>query len=249
MTEILQQFKQHLKDSRNPGVKFCITSYKRILMADLPLPRWFCRTLLVLHLSCTATLQTLLRIFYWTPLFKSRLRSQPRQLYLYSGMPLILGTLDFHLGDNCRISGVTTFCGRPSSQYRARLEIANNVDVSWQTTIAVGTLIIIENNVRIAANGFLAGYPGHPLDPVARAQGLTDTEAQIGKIHLKEDVWLGTNVTVLAGVTIGRGSVIATGSVVTKDIPAGVLAGGIPARVLRQLDVAAATSLGDQNES
>jgi len=53
-------------------------------------------------------------------------------------------------------------------------------------------------------------------------------------IEIGNDVWLGTGVVVLAGVKIGDGSIVAAGAVVTKDIPAGVIAGGIPARVLRE---------------
>ena len=116
-----------------------------------------------------------------------------------------------------------------------RLEIGDNVDVGWQTTIAAGRTVRLGHNVRIAGRAFLAGYPGHPLDPEDRANGLPDTDEQIGDIVLEDDVWLATGVTVCAGVTIGQGSVIAAGSVVTKDIPPGVLAGGVPARVIKEI--------------
>lgn len=48
-------------------------------------------------------------------------------------------------------------------------------------------------------------------------------------------MWLGASVTVVGGVTIGDGSVIAAGAVVTKDIPAGVVAGGVPCKVIRTI--------------
>lgn len=53
------------------------------------------------------------------------------------------------------------------------------------------------------------------------------------KITIANDVWLGGNVCVKSGVTIGTGSIIAAGSVVTKDVPPYVIAGGVPARILR----------------
>ena len=53
-------------------------------------------------------------------------------------------------------------------------------------------------------------------------------------VVIGDDVWLGAGVIVLAGVSIGSGCVVAAGSVVTKDIPPGSIAGGVPARVLRE---------------
>jgi GT2 family glycosyltransferase/acetyltransferase-like isoleucine patch superfamily enzyme len=53
-------------------------------------------------------------------------------------------------------------------------------------------------------------------------------------IEIGDDVWLGTGVIVLAGVTIGSGTVVAAGSVVTRDLPPGVVAGGVPAKALRE---------------
>ncbi|MBQ0158509.1 MAG: hypothetical protein KBS47_05855 [Bacteroidales bacterium] len=54
-------------------------------------------------------------------------------------------------------------------------------------------------------------------------------------VVIDDAVWLGSDVTVLKGVHIGRGSVIAAGSIVTHDIPAGVVAGGCPCRVIKTL--------------
>ena len=54
-------------------------------------------------------------------------------------------------------------------------------------------------------------------------------------ITIEDDVWIGANSTICAGVTIGQGSVIAAGSVVNKDIPKGVIAGGVPCKVIRNI--------------
>lgn len=55
-------------------------------------------------------------------------------------------------------------------------------------------------------------------------------------IEIGENVWIGTRCTILKGVSIGKNSVIAAGSIVSKSIPANVVAGGIPAKVIRALE-------------
>ena len=72
---------------------------------------------------------------------------------------------------------------------------------------------------------------GHPTVPEIR-----DTGLEFGlPITIEDSVWIGGNTVVCPGVRIGSGSVIAAGSVVTRDVPAGVIAGGNPCRVLRPL--------------
>ena len=65
--------------------------------------------------------------------------------------------------------------------------------------------------------------------------GLPETDEQVGDIIIEKDVWLATGVSVMAGVRIGQGTIVAAGSVVTQDLPSMVLAGGIPAKVIRKL--------------
>ncbi|OUS19796.1 acetyltransferase ['Osedax' symbiont bacterium Rs2_46_30_T18] len=231
----IQSLKQWLKTSEQPLAQTCLRLYRALLYLEIPAPRYLFQIISFVHFSLSASFANFIRVFYWTPMFKSSLAKPCSKLYLYGGMPMIMGLLRIHIGDNCRINGQTTFCGRCNSSTPPVLSIGDNVDISWQTTIAVGSQVIIGNNVRIAAKGFLAGYPGHPINPQDRARGLADTQAQIGAIILEDDVWLASNVTVLANVTIGAGTIVATGSIVTKDLPANVLAAGVPAKIIKSL--------------
>lgn len=70
----------------------------------------------------------------------------------------------------------------------------------------------------------------HPEDPATRHSLLTKP------IVVKRNAWLGANVTVLAGVTIGENAIVAAGSVVTKDVPANTVVAGSPARVIRPIN-------------
>jgi acetyltransferase-like isoleucine patch superfamily enzyme len=207
---------------------------KALRSGAVPVVPMLHRPLYALHQAVAGLLANLARALYWTPLFQARLEAPAPNLYLYGGMPLVLGRLRLRFGPDCRVSAQSTFSGRPSSADPV-LTVGRNVDIGWQTTIAVGRRVTIGDNVRIAGRAFLAGYPGHPLDAAARAAGRPDTEDQIGDIVLEDDVWLATGVTVSAGVTIGRGTIVAAGSVVTGDLPPFVLAAGAPARVVRPL--------------
>lgn len=72
---------------------------------------------------------------------------------------------------------------------------------------------------------------GHPLDPAQRNAGLEYAKP----ITVGNNVWIGMGVQVLPGVTIGDNVVIGAGSVVTKDIPSGMLAVGVPCRTVREI--------------
>ena len=72
---------------------------------------------------------------------------------------------------------------------------------------------------------------GDPVHPDLRRDGSQFS----APVAIEDDVWIGGQVTILPGVTIGRGSVIAAGAVVTANVPPVVVAGGVPARVLRPI--------------
>ncbi|MDV5171931.1 acyltransferase [Photobacterium rosenbergii] len=225
--------KAHLAPNHFAMLKGMVQQLRGNSLPSIPLLH---KGLYHLHLAIKQSLHCILQKGYFTPIFVSRLANRPRHLQLDCGMPQIIGPLNITLGENCRLSGIATYCGRAWGEQLPQLTVGDNVDIGWQNTLAVGRTIRIDDNVRLAGKVFLAGFPGHPMDPAARAEGKPDTDQQVGDIHLCRNVWLGTGVMVMAGVTIGEGSVIAAGSVVTKDIPAGVLAGGNPAKVIKQLE-------------
>ncbi len=240
LSTTLQQGKQWLKQSEHPLARRTLRLAKGLRSLALPAPRLLTVPLYHGWVLTTGVLRNLLRILWWTPLFKGRLDAGGAGLYLYGGLPYVCGPLHITLGEGCRVSGVTTFTGRSAGGphgERPALVVGSNVDIGWQTTIAVGGRVVLGDNVRIAGRALLAGYPGHPLEADARAAGRADYAHQVGDIVLERDVWLATGVSVMAGVCIGAGTVVAAGSVVTRDLPPGVLAGGVPARVIRPIGV------------
>lgn len=234
--QLIYTTKNWLKESQSPLAKRLLAMINKIRFFELPSILVVHKPMYWLHVTITNALANAVRVIYWTPMFKSRLASYGQSFYLYSGMPLVLGKLKITIGDNTRMSGISTLCGRSSSPGQPELIVGSNVDIGWQNSINVGTKIIIGDNVRLAGKVFLAGFPGHPVDAKKRAQGLPEEDSQVGDIILEKDVWLATGVTVLAGVRIGAGTIVAAGSVVTHDLPAGVIAGGMPAKIVKKIN-------------
>lgn len=75
----------------------------------------------------------------------------------------------------------------------------------------------------------------HDRDDVLGKAALTEQESGVLLYHIfkEDDVWIGANAVICGGVTIGKGAIIGAGSVVTRDIPSGVVAAGTPCRPLR----------------
>ncbi|MCD2163939.1 sugar O-acetyltransferase [Comamonas koreensis] len=114
--------------------------------------------------------------------------------------------------------------------YGFNIEIGDNFYTNVNLVILDAAKVRIGNNVFIAPNVGLY-TSGHPLDAGRRNQGLEFALP----ITIGDNVWMGAGVQVLPGVSIGAGSVIAAGAIVTKDVPEGVVSAGNPARVLRAI--------------
>ena len=128
-------------------------------------------------------------------------------------------------GENCYIE--PPFHGNWGGK---NLFFGNNVYANFNLTVVDDVEIIVGDNVLFGPNVTLT-TTNHPIEPELRRKAYQYCK----KIIIKDNVWLCSNVVVLPGVTIGENSVIAAGSVVTKDIPANVVAMGIPCKVVRKI--------------
>ena len=105
-----------------------------------------------------------------------------------------------------------------------------NIYVNYNLTAVDDTHIYVGDNTMIAPNVILASA-AHPLDPEERRKGYQYNQP----VHIGKNCWLGAGVIVVPGVSIGDDTVIGAGSVVTKDIPSGVVAVGNPCRVIKEI--------------
>lgn len=113
----------------------------------------------------------------------------------------------------------------------SEISIGNDVSINNSFSAVAFSTIHIGNNVLIGVNCSIIDTDGHDLNPELRTTGLP----KIASVSIEDNVFLGSNVTVLKGVTIGKNSVIANGAVVTQSIPENSIAAGNPAKVIQTL--------------
>ncbi len=130
------------------------------------------------------------------------------------------------VGENCYIEPPfhSNWCGK-------NVHLGKNVYFNFNATLVDDTHIYIGDCTMLGPNVVIA-TAGHPILPELREKALQFNLP----VHIGKNCWLGAGVIVLPGVTIGDNTVIGAGSVVTKDIPANVVAVGNPCKVLREIN-------------
>ena len=110
--------------------------------------------------------------------------------------------------------------------------------------VSFGKGVFLNHSAILSASGGLDFEDGCRAAPGLRIATINHdvndrhTVYTYGKVTIKKNAWLGMNVTICPGVTVGAYAVVAAGAVVTKDVPPYAVAGGVPARVIRYLDPA-----------
>ena len=112
----------------------------------------------------------------------------------------------------------------------AHTHLGSHVYANFNLTLVDDTDIFIGDNCMIGPNVTIA-TAGHPILPALREVGYQFNIP----VHIGRNVWIGAGAVILPGVTIGDNSVIGAGAVVSKDIPANVIALGVPAKVVREI--------------
>lgn len=135
-------------------------------------------------------------------------------------------------GDYCNIGcGVDIY---PLGENEKKIILGNNVNIGDYNRFACSDSIIIEDNVLFAAYVHITDH-SHEFKNINQPivnQGIFSK----GPVHIKEGAWLGYRADILAGVTIGRNSVVASGAVVTKDVPDYCVVAGCPAKLIKKYD-------------
>lgn len=115
-----------------------------------------------------------------------------------------------------------TDCGK-------NIHIGENVFINSNCTMQDQGGVYIGDDVLIGHNVCLLTL-NHGFEPEKRA------ELHPSPIHIEDKVWIGSNATILPGVSIGKGAIVAAGAVVTRDVEENTIVGGVPARLIKKID-------------
>ena len=145
---------------------------------------------------------------------------------------------------NITIASHCTIAAEFIACFGGRISVGENTYIGPGTSIQAKENVSIGNNVIIANNVVLVDNNNHPVEPEKRLEmsacedfmrdeKWTWKDAVSAPIRIEDNVWIGRDARVLKGVTIGKGSVVALGAIVTKDVPPKAVMGGVPENVIR----------------
>ena len=160
-----------------------------------------------------------------------------RLAHLVAGLPSLSGSIGLRAGFyRSSMSGVDSFCATLPGLFIAyprnvsigeRVFINRGVFINAIAPIEIGADVLIGPNVVINSGNHSFQRPDVPIN----LQGHEAATIRVG-----DDVWIGANCVLTAGIEVGHGKVIGAGSVVTRSLPPMVVAGGVPAKVIKGRD-------------
>jgi carbonic anhydrase/acetyltransferase-like protein (isoleucine patch superfamily) len=228
---ILDEITDGVRTKSSPFYSLIHDLYKYLISLELQLPK---RMAGALYSERTLRLE-MWRLFtnklYYEPLLRSRCASVGANLKCDGDIPLIVGSGTIIIGDNVFIGNKGAWFVTPNLYEDVTLKIGSNTSINYRTVISVECMVSIGSNCLIAEETKIFDNNSHSIDFKNRRMTVNDA----GPIVIEDDVWIGMNSIILKNVTIGRGAVVAAGSVVTKNVAPMTLVGASPARLMKNI--------------
>ncbi len=229
----VEDFILQVKRAETPFHAWLKRQGKRVLTFRMPIPRaldWLFLSISYLQwLRFEADERIAVALFRF-PLLRARCARLGKRIQM-EVVPSFNGPIKVYIGDDVRLSGHLTFSGArifPDPEIR----IGDRTFIGHGTTFSVAKSVTVGSDVLIAGGCWILDYSGHPLRPDLRIAGQQVDPADVRPVRIGDKAWLGKNVIVLPGVTIGEGAVIGAATVVTRDVPPGGICVGNPGRLL-----------------
>ena len=185
---------------------------------------------------------------------KIKLRKLKRDLIKNCVVPLEYTTIMHTVGctntgnrENVVIGSHCTLGVKIQAFFGGKVTIGNNTYIGPSTIIQAKESVQVGNSVIIANNVLIVDNNNHPTDPIERqkmslCKDFLNDElwswkyAESKPIIIEDNVWIGRDARILKGVTVGRGSIVAMGAVVSHDVPSYTIVAGNPAKVVKHLN-------------
>ena len=229
----LGSFILKIKRAENPFYARLKRVGKVILTFQLPMPRALdplYSLIIFLQVLKAETEERINVACFGFPILRTLCVSIGKRLQM-EALPCITGPVKVYLGDDVRLSGVSSISGgRIFAEPEFR--VGNRSFIGSGCAFSVAKSITIGDDVLIAGGCSVSDYSGHPLDPEKRIAGVQVDPEDVRPVRIENKAWLGRGATILPGVTIGEGAVVGAAAVVTKDVPPGSICVGNPGKLL-----------------
>jgi len=181
-------------------------------------------------------------VFYWflpniSPIFTHRIRLVANAPHC-NQLTKVTGSGKIEIGSGCTLGyklggfhrgGMIELQPRYENSF---IRLGNNIATNNNIFICAANYIEIGNDTLIGQYVTIMDHEAHGLHPDHRRE-----PGEIGKVIIGENVWIGNNVMILKNSEIGRNSIVAAGAIVSGSFPANVIIGGIPAKIIKEIDV------------
>jgi acetyltransferase-like isoleucine patch superfamily enzyme len=223
-----------VKRGDSPATRLAKDAYQRLLafnLPDTPASRRLFASLYYAHDALQSGSEMLASKLLFEPMVRARFHRVGARLRV-AALPYVTGHTRITVGDDCSFGKFAVTSGRFVDA--PELVIGDGCTIGSQVFFSVNKRVTLGNHVGIAGRVAISDSDGHPSDPERRMRGEQMTPDDILPVTIEDHVWIGRDAHILKGVTIGRGAVVASGSVVASDVPPGMLAMGVPARIVKR---------------
>ena len=203
----------------------------KLIRLKIKLPRFISRMLYRERMFRKHAWPFLKAKLYYENMMRFRCNSVGDNFVLYGEIPWITGSGNITIGDNVVMQGkITLFTGGHIFE-EPEIIIGDGSDIGFMVQIRSAQKVVIGKNCMIAGYVIISDNDGHPIEINRRRNHDKVTPEETAPVIIEDDVWIGEHSIIMKGVTIGKGSIITAGSVVTKSIPPMKIVMGNPGRV------------------